>query len=461
MFTGGARFLLNPFGKISRIQFLAAGAMLTATKLALDYFVTTALFHQSWRPVEYIWSKSPLLVWSEHRALPFYFTMLLIATPFAWMGVCLCAKRLRDAGSPIWTVLFFFVPLAKWFFFAILAATPSQATEVPPLPAPLRGSFRQWIGATAIRSALFAVTATAVLGIFFVYVSVHLLRQYGSTLFVGVPFYLGIMAALIHGSTKPRTLAELIIASLLSLVIVGAFLLIFATEGIVCLVLAAPIAVTESILGALIGYAFASARWRTSVTIGAPTALLLPFLFATEPHDALPIYKTTTQVVINMDVEAVWRQVIAFSEIPPPRELIFRAGVAYPVRARLDGNGVGAIRHCVFSTGEFVEPITMWNEPIQLSFDVLAQPDPMTELSPYGKIDTPHLHGYFNSKGGEFRLTALPGGRTLLIGTTWYENHFRPEMYWVWWEDYLLHSIHRRVLGHIKVEAQRCSDRSG
>jgi hypothetical protein len=89
-----------------------------------------------------------------------------------------------------------------------------------------------------------------------------------------------------------------------------------------------------------------------------------------------------------------------------------------------------------------------------LAFDVSAQPDPLTELSPYGRIDVPHLHGYFISQRGEFRLTELPGGRTLLAGTTWYVNRIEPSGYWRLWSDYLIHTIHRRVLEHIKTDAE-------
>ena len=66
-------------------------------------------------------------------------------------------------------------------------------------------------------------------------------------------------------------------------------------------------------------------------------------------------------IKINAPPEAVWKQVVAFSEIPPPTELLFRAGIAYPVRAEITGHGPGAVRHCVFSTGPFVEPIEIWD----------------------------------------------------------------------------------------------------
>jgi hypothetical protein len=54
------------------------------------------------------------------------------------------------------------------------------------------------------------------------------------------------------------------------------------------------------------------------------------------------------------------------------------------------------------------------------------------------------------SRRGEFRLVALPGERTRLEGSTWYTLSIFPEQYWTVWGEALLHSIHGRVLAHIK-----------
>jgi len=141
-------------------------------------------------------------------------------------------------------------------------------------------------------------------------------------------------------------------------------------------------------------------------------------------------------------------------EIPPPKELLFRAGIAYPIRAEISGHGVGAVRRCIFSTGPFVEPIEVWDEPHLLKFGVTANPPSLNELTPYGHIDAPHLHGYFVSEQGQFLLTALPGGRTRIQGTTWYHNAMWPASYWHLWSDYIIHRIHSRVLEHIRTEAE-------
>jgi hypothetical protein len=120
------------------------------------------------------------------------------------------------------------------------------------------------------------------------------------------------------------------------------------------------------------------------------------------------------------------------------------------MRAHIEGTGVGAVRHCEFSTGPFVEPITRWEPPSRLSFDVASQPRPMHEWSPYQHVNAPHLVDNMRSKRDEFRLVALPNGRTRLEGSTWYEIEMFPQLYWSQWSDLLVHRIHQRVLDHIK-----------
>lgn len=148
-----------------------------------------------------------------------------------------------------------------------------------------------------------------------------------------------------------------------------------------------------------------------------------------------------------------------FPGSPPPDEFLFKAGIAYPIRARIEGSGPGAVRYCDFSTGSFVEPITVWEQSRRLAFSVREQPVPLREFSPYGDIEPAHLHGYFVSTKGEFRLIDLGNGRTRLKGTTWYYQKLRPGFYWNLWSDRIIHTIHGRVLKHIKKEAEKGEER--
>jgi hypothetical protein len=65
----------------------------------------------------------------------------------------------------------------------------------------------------------------------------------------------------------------------------------------------------------------------------------------------------------------------------------------------------------------------------------------------------PHLDNFLVSRGGQLELVELvelPGGRTRLIGTTWYTHGLWPEPYWRLWSDYAIGRIHLRVLRHVK-----------
>jgi hypothetical protein len=180
--------------------------------------------------------------------------------------------------------------------------------------------------------------------------------------------------------------------------------------------------------------------------------IALPLLMGMENQISPPPTQFVTRTSIDIDAppERVWPNVIAFAELPPPHELLFRIGVAYPMRARIQGHGVGAVRRCEFSTGAFLEPIEVWDAPNLLRFSVESNPAPLDEWTPYSAIHPSHLSGFLVSRGGQFRLIVLPGGRTRLEGTTWYQHHLWPETYWQWWSDYIIHKIHLRVLNHIK-----------
>ena len=122
------------------------------------------------------------------------------------------------------------------------------------------------------------------------------------------------------------------------------------------------------------------------------------------------------------------------------------------------GTGVGAERPCVFSTGAFVEPIQIWDEPRQLKFSVTSNPAPMEEWTPNSHIEPPHLHGFLLSEGGQFLLTPLPNGGTRLEGTTWYQHGLWPVSYWKLWSDAIIHRMHLRMLGHIQQEVENRPD---
>jgi hypothetical protein len=226
-----------------------------------------------------------------------------------------------------------------------------------------------------------------------------------------------------------------------------------AFEGAICLLMAAPLAVPVVLLGAALGHSVQKAwHWPDAVMLLPGLAILLPGLMLAERavRPEAPVFAVATGIEIDADPQHVWNNVVGFPELAAPTEWLFRAGIAFPVRAIIDGHGAGAVRHCEFSTGAFVEPIEIWDAPRLLKFAVTRQAAPLRERSIYRNVHPPHLDGFFVSRAGQFRLTPLPSGRTRLEGTTWYQHHMWPAAYWRLWSDLIIHRIHARVLEHIR-----------
>jgi hypothetical protein len=160
-----------------------------------------------------------------------------------------------------------------------------------------------------------------------------------------------------------------------------------------------------------------------------------------------------TSIDIPAPPQQVWQTVLQPTRLTAPSQLLFRAGVAYPLASRIEGAGPSAIRYCDFSTGKLVEPVLIWDEGRRLRFTVRSNPLPMQEWTPYARLHPPHMDGFLVSRQGEFRLEALPDGRTRLIATTWYQDHLYPASYWRLWSDYIIHQVHKMVLENVRERA--------
>jgi len=118
-----------------------------------------------------------------------------------------------------------------------------------------------------------------------------------------------------------------------------------------CLIMAAPVGLLFTYIGYRIGYWIIRGKMGPQApSISILLILTVPALMAFEniepSTDDLRSVTTTTE--INASPAVVWKNVIEFPPLNPPSELIFKAGIAYPINAKIDGTGVGAIRHCNF-----------------------------------------------------------------------------------------------------------------
>lgn len=432
--------------RVGRRVYLWTGFGLMAVKYLSDAALVLWLEGHLWTPLEYL---SPL--WTQrfaHVGVSVLFPLAAWSLPFVWICLSMTARRAIDAGLSPLVALLIFIPGVNYLVMLTLCIEPAElraaAGQRPSTPPALDAALAR------------AVVLPPVLGLTAVLVALRaeIDGTYAYGLFFGAPFAIGMLSAFLYDRRHRHALQVSAGVVQLAILVTGGFLLLAGLEGAICIAMAWPLAAGMAFVGGLLGREMAGVRHLAR----SPLALALVLAPALNVVDRAlpepPLREVVTALEIDAPREAIWPHLVSFSELPAPSRWLFRAGIAYPVRARIEGHGVGAVRYCEFSTGAFVEPITRWDEPERLAFDVVAQPPTMEEWSPYRGIQPPHVTAALRSRRGEFRLVELPGGRTRLEGSTWYRIDMYPNLYWSLWSDALIHGIHRRVLEHIRRHAE-------
>lgn len=236
---------------IDRGTYALVGVLGFAIKHNLDRLVATYGFHRPWGFFNYWVPVRDVARITEVRGSEAVFlgTMVALSLPFIWVGVVLTMKRLRSAGLPIYLVALFFLPFLNLLFFLMLCLLPerrvSPGTTVEGFilrsnrSGERRGERRGlsadygagWIGN---RDARGAGTAELRLGI----VRRALLHH-------------GIRGGADLGNSAARSLGGGVWVACLSVLLLGGALLALAFEGIICLMMAIPIALPLAVLGGL------------------------------------------------------------------------------------------------------------------------------------------------------------------------------------------------------------------
>ncbi len=449
-------------GKVGRGTYALFGIFGLAIKHNLDRFIAYK-FGYNWDVWNYL---APLanaarfspLDTSEKKLL---LILLITALPFIWIGVTMTLKRLRDAGQPLWPTILFFAPAVNLLFFAILIVLPTdepshkQASQNVPGGRPIS---RYW-PTTRTGSAAAAVAITALLGVVVTWGALRFVGNYGLTLFISLPFVMGYLAVMIYSRTEETHSNDVVSVVSLSLLLTGLGITAIAVEGIVCLLMAAPLAWLVAIFGGLLAMHIHGRANSPQATPSMFAVMLvsLPVMFGVErvAPPPVPRFQVHTTIEIAAPPEVVWKRLIAFPALPTATEWPFRLGIAYPIEARITGEGLTADRECRFSTGSFKEPILAWEPGKHFAFSVSDEPLLMKETSPYENIHVRHLEDHdFQPERADFVLIPLPNGGTRLEGTTTYQNKMWPGQYWRLWTDAIIHSIHNRVFQHVKKLAE-------
>jgi uncharacterized membrane protein YhaH (DUF805 family) len=445
-------------GRVNRATYFIAGFVCFAIKHNLDRLLAYKSGLQ-WHIWNY-WDPLAVATHPNNLNVPerqFLALLLLTALPFIWIGVTMTEKRLRDAGQPLWLTVLFFAPVVNLLFFALLCVLPSRGTfGESAQPQNSRWSSTGFWPRSRLGSAALGVIVPAVLGTFVAWFDLRYLGSYGFTLFIALPFVMGYKATWVHCLTQPRGFFDVLAVVTLTVFLAGVGIAAVAIEGLACLAMAAPIAWLLAAFGGLPAHTIHNdpTAERPATATFAVLVFALPALLGAEriAPPPVPRFQVRTSIDIAAPPQLVWRRLIAFPPMPEAKEWPFRLGIAYPIEARLQGEGLTGDRECRFSTGSFKEPILAWEPAKHFAFAVADEPLLMKETSPYGNIHVRHLEDHdFQPERSDFVLVALVDGGTGLEGTTTYQNKMWPGAYWRLWTDAIVHSIHHRVFAHVKA----------
>jgi hypothetical protein len=311
-----------------------------------------------------------------------------------------------------------------------------------------------------LTAAVVGVLAGAGLTVAAVAVGTLLFGTYGYGLFVLTPFVIGVITAYLANRKEDIGRQQTALAVLVAAVLGCLGLVVFALEGMVCIVMAAPLGVGLALIGGLLGR-YIALRSKRPVRQSLSCVALLPLVFAVETLlPAMTSFETVQTIEIHAPPETVWRSILSTDPVDGPLALPFRLGVAYPLRAEVIGEGVGAVRRGEFSTGTAIERVTEWEPNRKFSFVVVEDIPAMREMSPYQHVHAPHVVGYFRTIATSFELIRRADGHTDVIERTSHQLRLDPVLYWLPMARWVVGENNARVLAHIRRHAEQ-SARAG
>lgn len=298
-----------------------------------------------------------------------------------------------------------------------------------------------------IAAVVGAVTGGA-LGTFAIYAA----SAYGVMLFIALPVVVGFVTGVtLYGIGGPARLRRVQLWTTVASLLLAAAFLLFAIEGVICLVVAMPLWLPLVWFGGALAYGlFHDGQLPYAGAAGVIAIAATATLMTIEARSLKPsrVFVAADSIIIHAPAVDVWSAIVALDEIAPSRDLVFRAGIAQPRTTRIVTCASGGLRICTLSTGTLIERIDTWEPNRRLAWRALTTPPPMKELNPFGDADPPHLHGAYQNVRGEFAIERVAPRVTRLTRRTWYALEMYPA-YWRIWCD----SARRRSTGS-------CSTRS-
>jgi hypothetical protein len=231
---------------------------------------------------------------------------------------------------------------------------------------------------------------------------------------------------------------------------------LFAWEGSICLLFAAPVMLPMSSLGGISAGLSQRRRSRPAQLSAVALLPLLLMVLESKVPDPQNLRTVETAIAIHASAASVWQNIIrvpAISARELPPSWVRTIGFPRPVEATLSHEGIGGVRRASFTGGlVFTETIDHWDTLRDLNFRIHANADsiPPTTLDEHVKVGG----RYFDVLEGEYTLEPLANGDTLLhlSSRERVSTHFN--VYAGFWTDAVMRSVQSSILQVIKHRSE-------
>ncbi len=236
---------------------------------------------------------------------------------------------------------------------------------------------------------------------------------------LGVPACIGILIGYLANRRKKAGLAGTTVLTILSISFfmfaAGAFL----REGAICIIMAAPLFIAASLIGALLGMIVVTVKWIRGTKL-LSISLLAPLLLAPIENrfdSPSTIQLITSSIYINAKPSVVWHHINYPLNIQPSElqnGFAYKIGVPYPIEARTLDEHVGGLRILHWQRGvNFKEIITAWEPNQYIEWEYIFDVDSF----PPGSLDDHIVIGgrYFDLEKTSYTLKSVGEGTELSI----------------------------------------------
>lgn len=277
-----------------------------------------------------------------------------------------------------------------------------------------------------------------------------------------VPFAMGVITVYISELRGPQPVWTWLLLPWFPVAAALGATMLALLEGLICVVMFAPLALVLSTIGGLVGGAAGRiivSRRKKGVALAC--VMVLPLFTATWEKKAfheMDLRTVENTIDIQSTPDSVWRnieRVTAIGRNELPDSWTRRIGFPDPIEATLSHQGVGGVRNAFFTGGVlFIETIDVWEPQRRLAFSISAQTNqiPATTLDEHVRVGGP----YFDVLRGEYRLEPLGNGVTRLHLTSQHRVATDFNWYAHLWTDAIMSDLQKRILVVIR---NRCESR--